>query len=263
MTRTTTDNSLANRVSLSGSTALVTGASRGIGAAVARRLDASGVRVALASRNEDDLKAVADGLSNDPVVLPTDLAQPDAAHRLADAAIEALGGVDVLVNNAGVFAGAGPTSMLTTTDVDAVLAVNVRSALQLAGSLGQHMAGRGGGSIINIASVVATTATPYTALYTASKAALEAATRALAAEWGSAGVRVNSVSPAIVATDMGAFLTGDPDAHARYNSQVPLGRVASPDDVADLVAFLASPAASYVNAADVLLDGGWGRTRTM
>jgi NAD(P)-dependent dehydrogenase (short-subunit alcohol dehydrogenase family) len=260
---TTTNDSLANRVNLEGRTALVTGASRGIGAAVARRLDASGVRVALSARSEADLKAVAAGLANDPVVLPADLALPDSAGQLAAAALSELGAVDVLVNNAGAFAGGGPTSLLQTADADAVLAVNVRAALQLAGLIGAHMAERGGGSIVNLASVVATTTTPYTALYTASKGALAGATRALAAEWGAAGVRVNSVSPGIVDTDMGAFVTTDPEVHARYTSQVPLGRVATVDDVADLVAFLASPAAAYVNAADIVLDGGWGSTRSM
>jgi NAD(P)-dependent dehydrogenase (short-subunit alcohol dehydrogenase family) len=255
-----TDQSLAQRVSLRGKTALVTGASRGIGEAVARRLDASGVRVALSARSEEGLKAVAATLSNDPVVLPADLALPHTAGTLAASAIAELGSVDVLVNNAGVFAGGGPTSQLSSADADALLGLNVRAALQLAGRIGEHMAGRGGGSIINLASVVATTAPPYTALYTASKGALEAATRALAGEWGAAGVRVNAVSPGIVDTDMGAFVTTDPDAHARYNSNVPLGRVASPDDVADLVAFLASPAASYINASNVLLDGGWATT---
>jgi short-subunit dehydrogenase len=187
MTTVTSGDSLASRVSLDGKTALVTGASRGIGAAIARRLDASGVRVALSARTEDDLKALAGALSNDPVVLPADLVLPDAARQLAEAAIAELGVVDVLVNNAGTFAGAGPTSMLSTADADTVLAVNVRAALQLAGILGQHMAGNGGGSIVNLASVVARTAAPYTALYTASKGALDAATRSLAAEWGAAG----------------------------------------------------------------------------
>lgn len=248
---------------IAGRTAVVTGASRGIGAAAARRLDASGARVALSARSVADLKAVAAELSNDPVVLPADLSVAESGRELAAAAISELGGVDVLVNNAGAFAGGGPTALLQTADADAVLAVNVRAALQLAGVLGAHMAERGGGSIVNLAGVVATTTTPYTALYTASKGALVAATRALAAEWGAAGVRVNSVSPGIVDTDMGAFVTTDPEVHARYNSQVPLGRVATAEDCADLVAFLASQAAAYINGADILLDGGWGMTRSL
>lgn len=260
---TTAPAALAARLSLTGRTALVTGASRGIGAAVARRLDASGARVALSARNRADLEAVAATLTHDPVVLPADLLAPAAAADLAAAAIAALGGVDVLVNNAGAILGTGPSSALTATAVDELFAVNVRSALLLSGVLAEHMAGRGGGSVVNVSSVVGTVGVGYTALYSATKGALTAATRSLAAEWGPAGVRVNAVRPGIVDTDMGAFVTTDPAAAARYHAQVPLGRVAQPDEVADLVAFLASPAAAYITAEDVLIDGGWASTQAL
>ena len=182
---------------------------------------------------------------------------------LAADAYAALGRVDILVNNAGIFAGAGPAGLLTPDVVDRVLAVNVRAALLLAGALGGRMAERGEGSIVNIGSVVSSVTAPYTALFVASKAALEGMTRALAGELGPAGVRVNSVRPGIVDTDMGAFVTTDEQAHAFYRAQTPLGRVASPQDVADMVTFLASPAAAYLTAEDIVIDGGWGVIRTV
>jgi NAD(P)-dependent dehydrogenase (short-subunit alcohol dehydrogenase family) len=245
------------------STALVTGASRGIGAAVARRLDADGVRVALAARDKDALEAVAAQLTHDPVVLPVDLALPEAPHELADAATHALGQVDVLVNNAGISGSIGPSGTLTAAAVDEVFAVNVRSALLLSGVLGAAMAQRGGGAIVTVSSAVSTTGTAWTAAYTATKAALDGLTRSLAAEFGAGGVRVNTVRPGVVATDMGRFVTDDPQALAGYGAAVPLGRVATPEDVAEVVAFLAGPGAAYVTGQELTVDGGWGVTRRL
>ncbi len=246
---------------LLGRTALVTGASRGIGAAVARRLDAAGARVALAARSGGDLRAVAGALRHDPVVLEADLADAAAAAELASRAIGALGGrVDVLVGNAGVFAGAGPSGALTAGAVDELFAVNVRPALLLGGALAAHMAERGGGSIVNVSSAAATRGTPFAAAYTATKGALDAATRALAAEHGPAGVRVNAVLPGITETSMTGGLFGDPQAAAFYTGRVALGRMGRPEDVAEVVAFLASDAARYVTAQTIRVDGGWADT---
>lgn len=257
MTRTTTDNSLANRVSLSGSTALVTGASRGIGAAVARRLDASGVRVALASRNEDDLKAVADGLSNDPVVLPTDLAQPDAAHRLADAAIEALGGVDVLVNNAGVFEAHPP---LTTSYGDwqaawsRTLATNLTGAANAAFCAVPHLVNAGGGAIVNVSSRGAFRGEPECPAYGASKAGLNALGQSLALALAPQGIWVGTVAPGFVQTEMARAVLDGPGGDA-VRAQSPFGRVALPEEVAAAVLWLASPEAQFSSGAIIDVNG--------
>jgi len=174
-------------------------------------------------------------------VLPTDLALPDAPHELAAAATQALGHVDVLVKNAGISSAIGPTGSLTAAAVDELFAVNVRSVLLLSGLLGQAMTERGHGAIVTISSAVSTTGTAWTAAYTATKSALDGMTRSLAAECGAGGVQVNAVRPGIVATDMGRFITDNPAAEAGYTATVPLGRVATAEDVAEAVAFLAGP----------------------
>jgi NAD(P)-dependent dehydrogenase (short-subunit alcohol dehydrogenase family) len=260
MSTSVTDSQLGGRLSLDGRTALVTGASRGIGAAIARRLDDLGARVALVGRTEPDLTAVAKSLRHDPVILPTDLGAADAAADVIEQATAALGGIGILVNNAGIAAGFGPSHVVTPAIVDEGFHVNVRSALVLAGTLAERMAARGGGAIVNISSAVAATGVPYAAVYAASKAALDGMTTSLAAEWGPAGVRVNSVRPGVIDTDMGAFVAAAPRTRDYYNGFVPLRRVGTTDDVADLVAFLVSDAAAYITGQHITVDGGWAAT---
>lgn len=244
---------------LDGRTALVTGASRGIGAAIARALDRAGARVALAARSRDQLEAVAAELSNDPVVVVTDLGDAAAPVALADQARSALGGVDVLVNNAAV-AHRAPTVTIDAALVDRLYAVNVRAPLLLVAALIPAMIERGGGSIVNLSSVSGVVGTPNRAAYAATKGAVDAATRSLAVELGPVGIRVNAVAPGVVDTDLWARNKGVPGVVEQIEGQTPLRRWAVPEDIADVVVFLASDAARFVTGETICADGGMART---
>ncbi|MDQ3306317.1 MAG: glucose 1-dehydrogenase [Actinomycetota bacterium] len=244
---------------LAGRTALVTGASRGIGAATASALDAAGARVALSARDKTSLEEVATKLRHDPVVLPADLADPDAPARLAQAALASLGAVDILVNNAAVAA------RLDTVDTDAalideLLAVNVRAPLLLIAALVPSMIERGGASVINLSSVSALLGTPRRAAYAASKGALDAATRSLAVELGPQGVRVNAVAPGVVDTALWERNKAVPGVVEQIEALTPLRRWAQPVDIADVVVFLASDASRFITGETIAADGGMART---
>jgi len=248
-----------NQFSLVGRTALVTGASRGIGAATARALDRAGARVALVARSRDGLADVARELEHDPVVVVADLGDPDGPKAVAGQALDALGTIDVLVNNAAVAA------RLATVDTDAglidqMLAVNVRAPLLLIAALIPSMISQGRGSIVNLSSVSGLVGTPRRAAYAASKGAVDAATRSLAIELGPSGIRVNSVAPGVVDTALWARNKEIPGVTETIEGQTPLRRWATPEDIADVIVFLASDAARFVTGETVTADGGMART---
>jgi NAD(P)-dependent dehydrogenase (short-subunit alcohol dehydrogenase family) len=245
--------------SLEGRAAIVTGASRGIGAAIARALDRAGARVVLVARDLPALDAVAERLANDPVVLAADLADPAVPGRVVVEARDRLGAIDVLVNNAAVAARA-PTEELDAALVDRLYAVNVRAPLLLIAALVPGMVERGSGSIISISSGSAVVGTPRRAVYAATKGAIDAATRSLAIELGPHGIRVNSVAPGVVDTGMWARNKAIPGVIEEIEALTPLRRWATPEDVADVVAFLASDAARFVTGETVCVDGGLART---
>ena len=237
----------------------MTGASRGIGRAIALALDAAGHRVALAARDEALLSEVAATLTNDPVVLPVDLADADAPAELARRALDALGRVDVLVNNAAMGV-RQPTTELTAEVVDQLYAVNVRAPLLLIAALVPSMEAARGGSIVNLSSVSSQIGTPRRAAYAATKGALDAATRSLARELGPHGIRVNGVAPGVIDTDLWAKNKAIPGVVEGIERQTPLGRWGQPDDIADVVVFLASDAARFVTGEVLCVDGGMART---
>ena len=244
---------------LSGRTALVTGASRGIGEASARALDRAGARVVLSGRTMPDLERVAAALSHDPLVLPADLSLRGSGTELARQVVAATGGVDILVNNAGIPMRRTPET-LTEDDVDAVFAINVRSLLMLTVGLGPSMIERGGGSVVNISSVAALTGPLGRVAYAGTKGAVDAMTRALAADWGPHGVRVNSIAPGIIATAIWEESRATvPGLIEDLAEQVALKRWGTSDDVADVVVFLASDASRYVTGETIAVDGGLAR----
>ncbi|WP_423919116.1 SDR family NAD(P)-dependent oxidoreductase [Candidatus Poriferisodalis sp.] len=246
------------------SSVVVTGASSGIGEAIARRFVADGWDVLTGSRNEPDL----DGAG----WLRTDVADPVQADALVAAAVEQFGSLDVVVNNAGVQV---EKTVADTTDeeFDHVIDVNVRGVFnmcraavrqmtgQMTGQQSGSEAGRPrGGVIINIASIAATHADAGMAVYNASKGAVEALTRAIAVDHGHQGIRCVAVSPGWIATalaDAVFDLEADPDAaRAASVERHPVGRLGTPDDVAEVVAWLAGPAASFISGSVFTVDGG-------
>ena len=237
----------------------MTGAGRGIGAAVSRRLAGAGARLVLVGRNRDDLEKIAVELPHDPIVVVADVAEPDSPTRILDAA-RAIGGVDVLVNNAGGGTPAGPAHTLSLTDADRAWALDLRAPLLLAGGAAADMAARGGGSVVNISSGLSMQGMPGVSLYSALKAGMEGATRSLAAEWGAAGVRVNTISPGVIRTALGSWVTGNEATLEAYLQKVPLGRVGEPDEVAAAVLFLSSPDGAYITGQTLSVDGGWVTT---
>jgi NAD(P)-dependent dehydrogenase (short-subunit alcohol dehydrogenase family) len=234
---------------------LVTGGGRGLGAEISAGLARAGARVAITGRTESSLASWATVLPNDPAIIVADLSDPDAPSVVLRRAISELGSLDVLVNNAGV-GHFGPSDKLTPQAIDATFAINIRAPLLLAGAAAAHMAGRGGGSIVNITSGLGKIGSSQGSLYAASKGALDASTRALAAEWGPHGVRVNGVRAGLVRSDATTFLVDDDQVRARYEQSVPLRRIGRGTDIADAVLFLASPAASYITGHILDVDGG-------
>jgi NAD(P)-dependent dehydrogenase (short-subunit alcohol dehydrogenase family) len=245
---------------LTGKTALVTGATAGIGRATAIALAAAGATVAVTGRDKERGHAVVDAITaagGAATFLAADLVDADAATDLAARATEALGGrVDILVNNAGIFP-FGPTASLDEATVDAVFAINVKVPWFLVAALAPAMAERGGGAIVNVTTMVAEFGADGMGLYGSSKAALALLTKSWAAEFGPRGVRVNAIGPGPTRTE---GTVGMGEALDELASLAPAGRPASPEEIAAGIVFLASDDASFVHGAVLAADGGRSAT---
>ncbi|MEV4346288.1 SDR family oxidoreductase [Actinoplanes sp. NPDC049596] len=253
-----TMNALPSRP-LAGRTAVITGGGRGIGHSTAVLLARAGARVALVGRRIESLRATADSLPADTVVVPADLSEPDAADRVTTALLQRLERVEVLVNNAGEAGSFTPTPDLPAAEADALWALNVRAPLLLGSKMAAHMAAAGGGSIVNVSSAVGSDRSMAgVTLYATTKGAVDALTLAMAAEWGSRNVRVNAVRPGLVHTDFSASITGNTALVQTLTKEYVLGRLSEPEDVAQAILFFAGPAGAYLTGQLLNVDGGWG-----
>ena len=239
---------------LTGRKAIVTGASRGIGRTTARALADAGSQVLAVARSEaelTELKSVAPAGSVHPLVC--DLGDPEAAGRILEAATAAMGGVDTLVNNAGITRD-GLLLRMSLDDWDSVFALNLRSAFLLTQKVARIMLKARQGAIVNVVSVVGQIGNAGQANYTAAKAGLEAFTKSCAREFASRKIRVNAVAPGFINTEMTQGL--NEETLNAFLTQVPLGRAGTPEEVAEVILFLVSDHARYVTGQVWRVDGG-------
>ena len=230
---------------LEGSAAIVTGASRGIGRAVAEKLLELGAEVATLQRSDGPGLHVA-----------ADLEDAAAAERAVEQAVERLGRLDICVSNAGTMY-RSPALDLPVDELRRVLEVNVVSAFVVSRAAARHFADGGGGRIVHIASMMSFHAGINTLAYAASKGAVAQLMKAQANEWAPLGIRVNAVAPGWVETELTTALREDPERYAQISSRISVGRWATPDDIAGMVAFLCLPESDYVNGVVLPVDGGW------
>jgi len=243
----------------SSSTVIVTGSSSGIGAATAHRFAREGANVVLNSRTREDLEKVATDMDGKrTLILDGDVGEKGFAEELVRKTLERFGGFDVLVNNAGV-AAAGMLAEAEDDDIESLIDINVKGLLYLCRAaipaLSESKA-KGGGAIVNTSSVSGTGGDWTMPIYNASKGAVSNLTRGLALQLGAKGIRVNAVCPSLTKTEMSEGIRDNDRLMDAFLQRIPLGRVGEPEDVADVIAFLASEDARFVTGANLPVDGG-------
>ncbi len=247
------------RLDLTGKVAVVTGASKGIGASIARGLAEFGAQVIVSSRKQDAVDEVAGSLRADgfeATAIAAHVGEAPARQALIERTVETYGGVDILVNNAAINPVFGPVLQTEEAAFDKIIDVNLKAPFELSKLVFPILRDRGGGAIVNISSVGGLRPEPMLGIYSVSKAALVSLTKVLAAEWGPANVRVNAICPGLVKTKFSRALWENEEILKRAVENLPLRRIAEPDEIAPLAVLLASDASGFSTGGVYTIDGG-------
>ncbi|MBN8871467.1 MAG: SDR family oxidoreductase [Rhodospirillales bacterium] len=244
---------------LTGKVAIVTGSTKGIGKAIAERMAEHGATVVISSRKPDACDAVAEAIrakGGKAVAIPCHVAHKDQLQALVDRTVADCGGIDILVENAGVNPFLGPAASMPDDAYERVMGVNVRSNFWLANMACPHIAERGGGSVIIISSIGGLRGSAQLGVYGLSKAADLQLARNICVEWGPKNIRANAIAPGLVRTDFARALWENPVLYKKRTRDTPLQRIGEPDEVAGCAVFLAAPAGSFVTGQTIVIDGG-------
>ncbi len=244
---------------LDGKVAIVTGGGRGIGKAITRRYAEYGANVVIASRKMENLEAAAkecEGLPGKVAPVPCHVGRPDQLKRLVEETERLFGPVDILVNNSGTNVGQGPALEVTDEALLKTLEINVLAAQRLIRLVVPGMMARGGGSVINMASIAGLRPQPGGLAYSATKAALLMMTRVWAIEFGAHRIRVNAICPGLVRTDFSEYFWKDEEYMAHLKATQPLACLGQPDEIAGMALYLASDESSFVTGTAMVVDGG-------
>lgn len=251
---------IAQRFDLSDRTAFITGASKGIGFAIARGLAELGASVVISSRNKESIEAAALALSEeglDVTGIPCHTGEPQDIKRALDTIAASHGRLDIVINNAATNPVYGPIQDTNEVVFDKIMNVNVKGPFLICKQAFPYLRESAGASVINISSVEAIKPDTGLGLYSISKAALSMMTQVMAKEWGASGIRVNTICPGLVKTKFSAALWKNPQMMKHIEESLPLGRIARPEEMVGLAVFLASDAASYCTGGVYLADGGY------
>ncbi|NMM49940.1 glucose 1-dehydrogenase [Marinigracilibium pacificum] len=249
-----------NTFNLTDKVAIVTGASKGIGLAIAQILAMNGAKVVISSRKQEAVDEVADELKKqgfEAIGIAAHMGDMQQIDQLVEKTREVYGGIDIVVNNAAINPAYGPIKDVDSMIFDKIMDVNVKGPFELARKAYDSMKSRGGGSVINISSIEGITPGPGLGLYSVSKSALIALTKVMAREWGRANVRCNVICPGLVKTKFSAALLEDKKTFDHVMAKQALPKVAEPEDIAGLALFLASEASSFCTGGVYVADGGY------
>ena len=248
---------------LDGKVALITGASKGIGEAMARGLAEFGARVVVSSRKQEAVDAVAESFRADGLeatALAANMGNIEQVHALVNKTVDAYGGLDIIINNAAANPVFGPIQQTEERAFDKIIDVNLKGPFELCKKAYPILTKRGGGSIIHISSIGGLTPEPGIGIYSVSKAGIISLTKAMAQDWGADNIRVNAICPGLIKTKFSEALWNDEAILERFLQHIPLKRVGTPDDIAGLAVYLASDAAAYCTGGVYMVDGGYAAT---